>query len=108
MCSDVGRPSIDPVALVKSLLLGSIYGIDSERRIEKEIQVNLAYRWFLGIDLERVYHTHSTISQTRRRKFNNMNLFEDIFTEVVKKCMEVGLVDGSLILTGSTYIKASK
>ncbi|MCL2555615.1 MAG: IS1182 family transposase [Firmicutes bacterium] len=105
--SDVGRPSVDPVVLVKSLLLGFIYGIDSERKIEKEIQVNIAYRWFLGIDLDEHVPDHSTISQTRRRKFNNTNLFEDIFAEVVKKCMEIGLVEGSLILTDSTHVKAN-
>jgi len=105
--SDVGRPSVDPVVLIKSLLLGFIYGIDSERKIEKEIQVNLAYRWFLGIDLDERVPDHSTISQTRRRKLNNTNLFEDIFAEIVKKCIEVGLVNGSLILTDSTHVKAN-
>ena len=105
--SSVGRPAVDPVVLVKSLLLGFIYGIDSERKIEKEIQVNIAYRWFLGVDLDERVPDHSTISQTRRRKFNSTNLFEDLFKEVVKKCMDVGLVDGSLILTDSTHIKAN-
>lgn len=105
--SSIGRPSVDPIVLVKSLLLGFIYGIDSERKIEKEIQVNIAYRWFLGIDLDERVPDHSTISQTRRRKFNETNLFEDIFAEVVRKCIEVGLVDGSLILTDSTHVKAN-
>jgi transposase len=105
--SHVGRPSIDPVVLVKMLLIGFLYGIDSERRIEKEVQVNIAYRWFLGIDLDARVPDHSTISQTRRRKFNSTNIFEEIFAEIVKKCIEAGLVDGSLILTDSTHIKAS-
>jgi len=105
--SQVGRPSVDPVVLIKSLLLGFIYGIDSERKIEREIQVNIAYRWFLGIDLDEKVPDHSTISQTRHRKFNNTSLFEDIFVQIVKKCIEVGLVDGSLILTDSTHVKAN-
>ncbi len=46
--SNNGRPSIDPVVLVKYLLIGFLYGIESERRIEQEIGVNMAYRWFLG------------------------------------------------------------
>lgn len=50
-CHRNGRPSIDPVILVKYLLDGYLYGIESERRIEQEIQVNMAYRWFLGLDL---------------------------------------------------------
>ena len=49
-CSNNGRPSIDPVILVKYLLIGFLYGINSERRISEEIQVNMAYRWFLGLD----------------------------------------------------------
>ena len=40
-----GRPSIDPVVVVKMLLLGYLYGIDSERRLEQEVRVNIAYRW---------------------------------------------------------------
>ena len=107
MYSSVGRPSIDPVILIKMLLLGFIYCIDSERRMEKEAQVNIAYRWFLGIDLDERIPDHSTISQTRRRKFKDSNIFEEIFFEIVKKCIEAGLVDGSLILTDSTHIKAN-
>ena len=65
-----GRPSIDPVVVVKMLLLGYLYGIDSERRLEQEVRVNIAYRWFLGIDLDEPVPDHSTFSQLRRRKLN--------------------------------------
>jgi transposase len=51
--SKTGRPSIDPVVLIKMLLIGFLYGIESERRIEKEINVNIAYKWFLGLHLMR-------------------------------------------------------
>jgi len=47
LCSDVGRASIDPVLLIKMLLLGYLYGIPSERKLEEEVKLNLAYRWFL-------------------------------------------------------------
>ena len=50
--SDRGRPSIDPVLLVKMLLLGYLYGIDSERKLEEEVRYNIAYRWYLGLDLD--------------------------------------------------------
>ena len=66
----VGRPSIDPVVLVKYLLVGFLHGIGSERRIEQEIEVNMAYRWFLGLDIGERVPDHSTISQNRRRRFN--------------------------------------
>ena len=57
----VGRPSIDPVLLVKMLLLGYLYGIPSERKLEQEVRVNIAFRWFLGIDFDEPVPDHSTI-----------------------------------------------
>ena len=64
--SPVGRKSIDPVVLIKMLLIGYLYGIKSERRLEEEVGVslNLAYRWFCGIDLMHKVPEHSTFSQT--------------------------------------------
>lgn len=50
---------------------------------------------------------HSTISQLRRRKFSGTTIFQDIFDEVVKKCIDAGLVSGKLLLTDSTHIKAN-
>ena len=105
--SNTGRPSVDPVVLVKMLLLGYLYGIESERKLEQEIRVNIAYRWFLGIELDEPVPDHSTISQLRRRKFNGTTVFRDIFDEVVYKCIEAGLVTGKLLLTDSTHIKAN-
>ena len=105
--SNTGRPSIDPVVMIKMLLIGYIYGIDSERRLEQEITVNIAYRWFLGIDLDERVPDHSTISQLRRRKFDGTTVFRDIFDEVVRKCIETGLIDGKLLLTDSTHIRAN-
>ena len=61
-CHITGRPSIDPVVLVKHLLIGFLYGIESERRIEQEIRVNMAYRWFLGLDRDDRVPDHSTMS----------------------------------------------
>ncbi len=48
---DNGRPSIDPIALFKMMCIGYLYGIRSERQLEKESQVNVDYRWFLGLNL---------------------------------------------------------
>lgn len=105
--SNTGRPSIDPVVLVKMLLIGYLYGIDSERKLEQEICVNIAYRWFLGMELGDNVPDHSTISQLRRRKFSGTTVFQDIFDEVVKKCMDAGLVSGKLLLTDSTHITST-
>jgi len=105
--SAIGRPSIDPVMLVKYLLLGYLEGIESERRIEQEIQRNYAYRWFLGLDIGERVPDHSTISQNRRRRFQGQDLFRRLFEQVLFQCMEQGLIEGKLILTDSTHIKAN-
>lgn len=102
-----GRPSIDPVVLIKYLLIGYLYGIPSERRIEQEIQVNMAYRWFLGLDIFDSVPDHSTISQNRRRRFDNQNIFQYLFDQVLQVCMENKLASGKVILTDSTHIKAN-
>lgn len=62
-----GRPPIDPVMIVKYLLVGYLYGIPSERQIEQRIQTDMALRWYLGLDLFDRVPDHSTISQLRRR-----------------------------------------
>lgn len=61
--SKVGRKSIDPVILIKMLLIGYLYGIKSERRLEEEVSFNPAYRWFCGLDLMHGVPDHSTFSQ---------------------------------------------
>ena len=50
-CEDNGRPALDPVVLFKRLLLGYLYGVRSERQLMREVEVNVAYRWFLGFKL---------------------------------------------------------
>ena len=105
--SNTGRPSVDPVMLTKMILIGYLYGIESERRLEQEVRVNIAYRWFLGIELDEPVPDHSTISQLRHRKFSGTTIFQDIFDEIVRKCMEEGLVTGKLLLTDSTHIRAN-
>ena len=105
--SNTGRPSVDPVKLIKMLLIGYLYGIESERKLEQEIRMNIAYRWFLGIDFDEPVPDHSTISQLRRRKFCGTTVFQDIFDEIVRKCIEAGLVTGKLLLTDSTHIRAN-
>lgn len=102
----VGRRSIDPVLLVKMLLIGYLCGIPSERKLEQEGRLNLAYRWFLGLDLADPVPDHSTLSQNRRRRFKNSVLFQQLFNAVVTECIRKGIVSGELILTDATHIKA--
>lgn len=102
-----GRPPIDPVVLVKYLLVGYLYGIPSERQIEQRIQTDVALRWYLGLDLFDRVPDHSTISQLRRRKPAFRKIFRGLFEAVVKQCVERGLASGRLVGTDSTHVKAS-
>lgn len=76
-----GRPAIDPVVIVKYLLVGFLYGIPSERQIERRVQTDIALRWYLGLDLFDRVPDHSTISQLRRRKPS----FRKVFRRLLKK-----------------------
>jgi len=105
--SNNGRPSTDPVVLVKYLLLGYLYGIPSERKIEEQCQDRNSFRWFLGLDLDERVPDHSTISQNRRRRFNGENIYRRLFERILHMCMDKGLVDGKLILTDSTHVRAN-
>ena len=102
-----GRPPIDPVMLVKYLLVGFLYGIPSERQIEQRIQTDMALRWYLGLDLFDRVPDHSTISQLRRRKPAFRKVFRRLFEEVVRQCIEKGLVSGRVVATDSTHVKAN-
>ena len=103
-----GRPPIDPVVLVKYLLVGYLYGIPSERQIEQRIQTDVALRWYLGLDLFDRVPDHSTISQLRRRKPSFRKVFRRLFEEVVRQCVTKGLVSGRLAATDSTHVKANE
>ena len=59
----IGRPSVDPVCMFKMLLVGYLYGIKSERRLEEEVQLNLAYRWFCGFELDEAHLQQNQNSQ---------------------------------------------
>lgn len=102
-----GRPPIDPVVLVKYLLVGFLYGIPSERQIEQRIQTDVALRWYLGLDLFDRVPDHSTISQLRRRKPTFRKVFRRLFEEVVQQCISKGLASGRLVATDSTHVKAN-
>ena len=102
-----GRPPIDPVVMVKYLLVGYLYGIPSERQIEERCADSNAFRWYLGIDLDERVPDHSTISQLRRRKPGFRKVFRRLFEEVVRQCVAKGLVSGRLAVTDSTHVKAN-
>ena len=106
-CSDNGRPPLDPVVFFKMLMIGYLFGIRSERQLVRDIEVNLAYRWFLGFGFRDKIPNHSIFSQNRRRRFSGTTVFQDIFDEIVVQAIEQGLVDGRFLFTDSTHLKAN-
>jgi len=106
-CTDNGRPPVDPVQLFKIMLLGYLFGIKSERQIIKDIEVNVAYRWFLRMGLTEKVIDASTLSQNRIRRFNGTDVFERIFNNIVEQAMKQGLVGGRALFTDSTHLKAN-
>ncbi len=101
-----GRPS-DPLVLFKMMFIGYFYGIRSERRLEREVQTNVAYRWFLGLKLNDPVPDHSTISWNRRTRFKDTNIFQEIFDEIVLLAMNHKMVGGRVLFTDSTHLKAN-
>ena len=106
-CKDNGRPPVDPVRLFKMLLLGYLFGIKSERQLVKDVEVNVAYRWFLGMGLTEKVIDASTFSQNRIRRFNGTDIFERIFNNIVEQAMNKGLIGGYALYTDSTHLKAN-
>jgi transposase len=104
---DNGRPSLDPLILFKMMFIGYLYGIRSERQLEREIQVNLAYRWFLGLKITDPVPHHSTISWNRCNRFKDTTVFQDIFDEIVLLAMNHKMVGGRVLFTDSTHLKAN-
>ena len=106
-CEDNGRPAVDPVVLFKMLFIGYLYGIRSERQLVRDIEVNMAYRWFLGLGIKGKVPHASTLSQNRRRRFDGTDVFRELFEDVVEIAAKKGYVDGSALFTDSTHLKAN-
>jgi len=106
-CADNGRPPLDPTLMFKALFVGYLFGIRSERQLVREIEVNVAYRWFLRLKLTDPVFDASTLSQNRRRRFNGTTVAQDIFDAIVEQAIAHGLVDGAVLYTDSTHLKAN-
>lgn len=105
-CADNGRPAVDPVLLFKMLFIGYLFGIRSERQLVREVEVNIAYRWFLGLRLTDKVPDPSTFSQNRRRRFTGTGIEQVIFDEIVQQAIDHHLIGGRVLYTDSTHLKA--
>ena len=105
-CPDNGRPSMDPVMLIKIPFIQYLYGIKSMRQTMKEIEVNVAYRWFLGLDMLDPVPHFSTFGKNYTRRFKDTDLFEQIFSKILEDCMKYKLVNTEQIFVDATHVKA--
>jgi transposase len=105
--SPYGAESIDPVVLIKLNILQYVFGIRSMRQTIKEIEVNNAYRWYIGYGLSEKLPHFSTFSKNYTRRFEGTDLFEQIFKKVIEEIIKHGFIDEESVFIDGTHIKAN-
>ncbi len=105
-CEDNGRPSIDPVVLIKIVFIQFLFGIRSMRQTIKEIEVNIAYRWFLGLGVTDPVPHFSTFGKNYVRRFAESKIFERIFKMILEQLIQQGFIKEETVFVDSTHIKA--
>lgn len=106
-CSNNGRYSIDPVVLFKLVFIQALDGLKSMRKTCEKIKVDAEYRWFLGIPFGEQTPHYSTFSQNYIRRFQDTEIFENIFVKIVEQAIKYKLVKGETFYTDSTHKKAN-
>jgi transposase len=104
--SRMGRPSVDPVLMIRMLIIGYVFAIRSERALCREVQVNLAYRWFCGLSIEDKIPDHSAFSRARNERFRDSGILRQVFECVVEACLAAGLVGGEGFAVDASLIAA--
>ena len=102
----LGRPSIDPVLMIRMLIIGYLFAIRSERALCRDVRVNLAYRWFCGLSIEDKIPDHSAFSRARNERFRDSDIFRSVFERVVEACIRAGLVGGQEFAVDASLIEA--
>ena len=80
--------------MIRMLIVGYVFAIRSERMICREVQVNLAYRWYCRLGIEDVVPNHSAFSRARHERFRESDVLRRVFERVVTTCIVAGLVGG--------------
>src|SRR5437762_12316012 len=104
--SRLGRPSIDPVLMIRMLVVGYVFAIRSERALCRDVGVNLAYRWFCGLSIEDKIPDHSAFSRARNERFRDSGIFRSVFERIVGACIGAGLVGGEGFAVDASLIVA--
>jgi transposase len=104
--SHTGRPSVDPELMIRMLLIGYCCGIRSERQLCYEVTMNLAYRWFCKLKITDTVPHHSTFSKNRHGRFRESEAFRFVFEQVLKRCMDEGLIGGEGFAVDASVVRA--
>ncbi len=101
MYADNGRPSIPPERLLRALLLPTFYSIRSERMLMKQLDYNLLFRWFVGLEMDEPVWNYAVFSKNRERLLNE-TVAREFFSEVLEQAkphlsQEHFTVDGTMI-----------
>ena len=104
--SHTGRPSIDPELMIRMLILGYVFAIRSERALCREVQLNLAYRWFCSLGIEDKIPDHSAFTRARNERFREHDVFRRVFERVVANCIKADLVGGTGFAVDASLIAA--
>lgn len=100
-----GQQSIDPVVFFKLMLIGYLENLGSDRRIISTVSMRLDMLYFTGYDIDEPLPWHSTLSRTRQ--LYGEELFKQIFKEVLKQCIDKGMVAGRRQVMDSVAVKAN-
>jgi transposase len=103
---DVGRPSIDPIVLVKLMMVGALEGIGSTRELLRQAGMRLDLRRFLGFGLSERLPVHQTLSHAHTRRFVDAVLFERLFLRSLELCKQHGLVEGTHLSVDGFHAEA--
>ena len=105
-CEDNGRASRDPVVLFKMVLIQHLYGIRSLRQTWQDVNMNIAYRWFLGYGMSQQIPHFATVSHAFRHRFTEETV-EAIFRWILEEVEKAGYLKPEVVFIDGTHIKAN-
>ena len=103
--SDIGRPSIPPEKLLRTLLLQAFYSVRSERQLMEQLDYNLLFRWFVGLGIDDAVWDSSTFTQNRDRLLKQ-EISRRFFEEVLNQAKVAGLLSSEHFTVDGTFIEA--
>ncbi|PWK77872.1 transposase [Mucilaginibacter oryzae] len=101
----VGPKSIDPVVFMKLMIVGYLENLNSDRRIIGVSAMRMDIRYFIGYDIDEELPWHSTLSRTRQ--LYSQDIFTDLFKQVLKQCVDMGMISGRRQAVDGFFIKAN-